>query len=69
MKYVFSTVQAVVIVVLKEACNELREYGISNPLQCHEEQKRKKPKRSQCMSFKHLKSKAMKTNLSCSFIL
>lgn len=34
----FSAAQAIVIVVLKEACNELREYGISNLLMCHKEQ-------------------------------
>lgn len=43
MKCVISTAQAVVIVVLKEACNELREYGISNPFLCHKEQKCKEP--------------------------
>lgn len=45
MKYVLFF--AVVIVVLKEACNELRECGISNPLLCHEEQKCEEPVRSQ----------------------
>lgn len=38
IKYFFSAALAIVIVVLKEACNELREYGISNLLMCHKEQ-------------------------------
>lgn len=38
IKYFFSAALAIVIVVLKEACNELRECGISNLLMCHKEQ-------------------------------
>jgi len=34
-------------VVLKEACNELREYGISNIRMCHKEQDY-----VECTSFK-----------------
>lgn len=48
----FSAAQAIVIVVLKEACNELREYGIFNLLVCHKEQDYMECIRCQCTSFK-----------------
>ncbi len=48
----FSAAQAIVIVVLKEACNELREYGIFNLLVCHKVQGYMECLRCQCTSFK-----------------
>lgn len=52
IKYFFSAAQAIVIVVLKEACNELREYGIFNLLVCHKVQDYMECLRCQCTSLK-----------------